>query len=189
MEHINNKDDVIQKFLTKIHENLRQINYYNNPNLDIIRKVSFLIDELLSDDDMRNQFEKALIHMENSEIKISVFSMIRNVLAHFPFYEEWNEIYLNEEILNWNNAKGKSIYKFFSENNAGKILSYDVYFKLSHSDKKIKHTINITIPAIKDGFYMKDFISLGDLYYTFFLIDHLLEKQGIATQIYHPPSI
>lgn len=189
MKHINNRTDVIKQFSTKINEIMRQSDYYNNPNLDIIRRVSFLIDELLSDDNMKNTFEQALSHMENSKIKISVFSMIRNVLAHFPFYEEWNEIYLNEEIVNWNNPRGKSICKFFSEANAGKILSYDVYFRLSYSEEKIKHTINITIPSIKDGFYMKDFIGLGDLYFTFFLIDHLLEKLGIPTQIYHPPSI
>lgn len=189
MKHINGREDVIKKFAEKIHELTSKNFYYNNPKIEILRKASFLIDELLEDKEMRYIFEQSVSHMQDSKIKINVFSVIRNVLAHFSFYEDWDEIYLNEEIVNWNNPKGRCIKNFFSEDNEGKEISYDVYFKLAYSQDKYKQTIKVKIPSLKKGFYMKDFICLQDLYYTFFLVDHLLEKLGIETQIYSPPSI
>lgn len=182
------REYVISQLTDKLMGIRKKAHFSNNTDLDLLRKVSFIIDELLSDSELERRFKESLSHLDDVEIKVKVFSVIRNILAHFPFYQTWEEIYLNREIVCWTGRLGGSIVSFFSDANCGRSFSYDVYFHLEYSPKKIKQTITVKIPSLTSGFYLRDFIDLQDLYHTFFLIDHLLEDLGIETQHYNPPS-
>lgn len=117
----------------KIREQMSGISFpfeVNNESwgFDIIKNTAFLIAELLSNKDTKNDFIKAAskssVNGDNNEIWIESFEVIRDIIAHFPFFDSWNEIYLNRVLLNWNNKdlkKKKHIESFFDKY-AGKKL-------------------------------------------------------------------
>lgn len=46
-----------------------------------------------------------------SEISGPLFKFIRNVLVHFPFFDSWDDIWINKDLVNWK-SQGQSIDKF-----------------------------------------------------------------------------
>lgn len=49
-----------------------------------------------------------------SEISGPLFKFIRNILAHFPFYDSWDEIWISKDLVNWRRPN-QSIDKFLTE--------------------------------------------------------------------------
>jgi hypothetical protein len=47
-----------------------------------------------------------------SEIAGELFKIIRNILTHFPFFDTWDEVWVNKRIINWN-RDGRTIDRFF----------------------------------------------------------------------------
>src|ERR1700712_5521597 len=48
------------------------------------------------------------------EIASELFKFIRNVIAHFPFYDKWDEIYIQKPLINWY-KDGQTIDKFIKK--------------------------------------------------------------------------
>lgn len=47
-------------------------------------------------------------------LQLELFKFIRNVLIHFPFFDEWDDIWFKQNLVNWN-GESKSIDKFLSK--------------------------------------------------------------------------
>jgi hypothetical protein len=46
-----------------------------------------------------------------AEISGQLFKFIRNILVHFPFFDNWNEIWISQELVNWSRPN-QSVDKF-----------------------------------------------------------------------------
>lgn len=90
-----------------------------------------------------------------SEISGPLFKFIRNVLAHFPFFDSWDEIWISKDLVNWKN-QGQSIDKFLDKYSGLPTVKYR--FK---ENKKSDFTfITISFPEKYDleNIYLKDII-------------------------------
>ena len=84
-----------------------------------------------------------------AEICNSLFKFIRNVLIHFPYFDCWNEIWINKEIINWyrpnqsidkflKNYCGKSKVEYrFKENNLSGFTYVTICFPKCYDNEKI----------------------------------------------------
>ncbi|WP_153732133.1 hypothetical protein [Sporosarcina obsidiansis] len=109
-----------------------------------------------------------LIEMESkrppneSKIAKELFKCIRNILAHFPFYETWNNVYINTGLVNWY-KDGMTIDKFLRKNEGNEEIKYRFW----DSQKKKMTYLSINFP--------KDYTEGKNIY----LKDILNEKDGI----------
>lgn len=84
-----------------------------------------------------------------SEIAGPLFKFIRNVLAHFPFYDSWDEIWLTKDLVNWHKPnqsidkflekyKGKPEVKYrFIENSKENFTYITIKFPENYNTEKI----------------------------------------------------
>jgi len=49
-----------------------------------------------------------------AEIGSELFKFIRNIITHFPFFNSWNDVWVNKSIINWY-KKEQSIDKFIKK--------------------------------------------------------------------------
>jgi len=91
-----------------------------------------------------------------SEIGGPLLKFIRNILIHFPFYETWDEVWVNKELINWQ-KEGQSIDRFLKKN-AG---NNEVKYRFWEPDKKKMTYLSISFPEKYDEnkIYLKDIIS------------------------------
>lgn len=78
-----------------------------------------------------------------SEISSSLFKFIRNVLAHFPFFDSWDEIWISKELVNWR-YENQSIDKFL------KTFCGKPFVKYRFKENKNKDFTYITINFPKE---------------------------------------
>ena len=181
------KKEVEQLIAEKIRNIMNKINFpyiiaHDDEIFDKVQKLSALVTELLKDKEIKEKFEElanqSKVNGENNDVKLEVFTMLRNIILHFPFFDKWEDIYLNRKILNWNRNKKGSIEKFFDKNK-NKKLKYTIYMK--HENKwNPEHEVNIEIPNLDDNkkIYLKDIISIKDILWTFAIIDYYLDYIG-----------
>lgn len=146
----------------------------------LLKKISIPFNELLGDEENKQSFKELLsstkVDKEQFEAKNSTFVMIRNLLVHFPFFENWNDIFITKNMLNWNckNNAG-AIEKYFTRYSE-KTLEFSIYTRKDYYFDKARD-FKIHVPQIKDSepCYIKDFISLDDALWLFSLIGYYLE--------------
>lgn len=183
---ITDKNGIVQKIVSDIH-NLFLYRCYED-NMEFLLTLSSLIDELLSDDDIKKRFNDLIIKFEDSEIKLEIFSIIRNILVHFPIFKNWDEIYINYDIVTWNKPKYSKIVNFFNKYK-GRKISYKIYKKYSGVLDNINE-VELKVPDINNGFYMKDFITYYDTTDIFHLIYYILKEYGIdPNELLEFPSV
>lgn len=165
----------------------------------IVKDLCSLINELLSCIDIKNRILEMAINTTTDEfnrtninVKYETFEMLRNLFAHFPIFNTWNEVYINEDLLNWNNPKNSSILKYFAKYH-GKRLVYDIYTKYNAKDEwHIGCTVDITIPESipKNGeLYLSEFMTFSDVVRTFCIIDYYLDYFGFDLLRYQYLSV
>lgn len=90
-----------------------------------------------------------------SEISSSLFKFIRNILAHFPFYDSWNEIWISKDLVNWRN-QGQSIDRFLVKFSG----LPDIEYRFKENSKRDFTFITISFPQKYDleKIYLKDII-------------------------------
>ena len=77
-----------------------------------------------------------------SELAGELFRLVRNVLAHFPFFDDWDEICINERIVNWE-SEGKFINKFLMTYQEAPKAKYRFWKK----KRKRTNCISVKFPA------------------------------------------
>jgi len=101
-----------------------------------------------------------------SEIGGELFKFVRNVISHFPFFDRWDDVWINKQIVNWN-KEGQSVDKF--------LLKYEghsqVKYRFWEAEKKKMNYLSINFPSN----YSEE--------QKVFLKDILSEKEGIKFSI------
>lgn len=94
-----------------------------------------------------------------SEISGQLFKFIRNILAHFPFFDSWDEIWVNKELINWY-KKDQTIDKFLEKFKG----SASVEYRYKEKNKLTFNYAVINFPKTYDDekIYLKDIISEMD---------------------------
>ena len=91
-----------------------------------------------------------------AEISGPLFKFIRNVLAHFPFYDSWNEIWVSKQLVNWRHSN-KSIDRFLEKFCGTKEVKYR--FKEKAKQEFTYVTINFPKSYDESKIYLKDIIN------------------------------
>jgi len=129
-----------------------------------IKDIFYVYSELLNYEPIKWVIEhlKTIRPPMEAEIGGELFKFIRNVISHFPFFDRWDDIWVNKQIVNWN-REGQSIDKFLSKYEGHNQVKYRFW----EADKKRMTYLSISFP---DNYSAGQRISLKDM---------LSEKEGI----------
>ena len=94
-----------------------------------------------------------------SEIGGPMFKFVRNLLAHFPIFETWNDVWVSKELVNWQ-KKGLTIDRFLKKCTGHE----EVKYRFWEANKKRMTYISISFPKEygEKKIYLKDMISEKD---------------------------
>jgi len=137
--------------------------------------------ELLNYEPLRWVLENMKISRPPMEAEIAreLFKFIRNVIIHFPFFDSWDDIWVNQSLVNWHKDsqfidqfvkkyKGKETVKYrFWEANKKRMTYLSIYFpKHYEDDTKI---------------YLKDLLSEREgVTFAFILMKKVLDTQVLS---------
>ncbi len=102
--------------------------------------------------------EKTRPPME-SVVVSEVVKFIRNILAHFPFFTTWDEIYISKQLINWA-SEGRTIDKFLKKYQGHEDIQYR--FKVRLSGEWRYPTIRFPPIYNDDKIFLKDIINERD---------------------------
>lgn len=91
------------------------------------------------------------------EIGSDLFKCIRNIFAHFPFFDSWDDVWVNKSIINWY-KKGQTIDRFLEKYTGRSEVKYRIW----QADKKQMTYLSITFPVEyneKSKIYLKNILS------------------------------
>lgn len=144
-----------------------------------IKTIFSVYGELLNYEPLKYIIKVIKIKRPPNEAKIAseLFKCIRNILAHFPFFDSWEEVFFNYNLINWF-KEGMSVDKFLKNNeNTGEIK-----YRFWNYEKKIMTYVTITLPnnySFNNDIFLKDIISEKDGV----LFSIILMKQVLDTQV------
>lgn len=111
-----------------------------------------------------------------AEIGSELFKFIRNVIIHFPFFDSWDDIWINQSIINWH-REGQSIDKFIKKYRGHKTIKYRFW----EADKKKMTYLSITFPKQYEEntkIYLKDFLTEKEgIKFSFLLMRQIIDTQ------------
>lgn len=146
--------DLFDKIMSDDFWELNQHERFSN-----IKDVFFIYSELLNYEPLKFVLQKLKTTRPpmESEIGGEVFKFVRNVVSHFPFFTYWEEIWISEQLINWN-KKGQSIDKFLKKYSGYKEVKYRFW------EPKIKKMtyLSIKFPEKYEGekkIYLNEMIS------------------------------
>jgi len=105
--------------------------------------------------------KKARPPME-AKIGSELFKFIRNVITHFPFFDKWDDVWINKSIINWYQI-GQTIDKFLERYKGHETIKYRFW----EAEKKRMTYLSITFP--------KQYNNTTKI----FLNDFLTEREGV----------
>ena len=113
--------------------------------------------------------------MEETDIEWRKIVNFRNVIAHFPFYDTWDEVYVTKSLINWQ-KEGQFIDKFLSEYQGKSEIKYRFW----EPDKKRMTYLSIKFPKKYNDskIYLKEFLTEKEgLKFSFILMKQILDTQ------------
>ena len=137
-----------------------------------------IYNELLKYEPIKKYTEYLKEHRPPQEgfIAYEYFVFVRNILTHFPFFLEWNDIYITENLSGWNSPQYSSINKFIKQNIDKESVKYRVW--IAKSKKMVYMDINFPKKS-NDKIFLRDLISEKEG----LLFCMVLMKQVIDSQI------
>jgi hypothetical protein len=158
----------------------------NNERFSILKELSLLTTELLNDKDIEQKIldlaNDSSVNGEDNETKLKIFKVLRNIIAHLPFFESYDDIVLSRNILTWNCPGNSSILRFF-DNNDGKEIISKIYYKFNDEPYTEIKEIKIIIKKIdQDEIKLNSIISLNDAIWMFSIVDYYLDYLGLKIQ-------
>lgn len=110
------------------------------------------------------------------EIGSGLFKFIRNVIMHFPFFDSWNEVWVNQSIINWH-KDAQSMDKFIRKCKGREAVKYRFW----EADKKQMTYLSINFPKQYEDntkIYLKDLLSEKEgIKFSFMLMRQILDTQ------------
>lgn len=110
-----------------------------------------------------------------SEIGGPLFKFVRNILAHFPLFNSWNDVWINKSLVNWQ-KKGLTIDRFLK-----KYSGHDeVKYRFWEADKELMTYMSIKFPEKYDDnkIYLEAIISEKDgVKFSFIMMRQILSTQ------------
>ncbi len=111
-----------------------------------------------------------------AEIGSELFKFIRNVIMHFPFFDSWNEVWVNQSIINWY-KDAQSIDKFIRKYKRRETVKYRFW----EAAKKQMTYLSINFPKQYEDntkIYLKAFLSEKEgITFSFILMRQILDTQ------------
>jgi len=176
------------KFLTlaynrfyDIYEEVMVDSFYDKDELyrySRIKDVFAVYTELLNYEPIKRVIE----HIKNArppmeaEIGSDLFKFIRNVIAHFPFFDKWDDVWVSKSIVNWY-RDGQTIDRFLN-----KYKEHDeVKYRFWEGSKKRMTYLRINFPDQYDDtkkIYLKDFLSEKEgIKFSLILMKQIIDTQ------------
>ena len=119
--------------------------------------------------------KKARPPME-AEIWSELFKFIRNVITHFPFFENWNEVWIHKSIINWY-KEGLSIDRFLNKYKGRGTVKYRFW----EAQKKKMTYFSINFPEKYEEntkIYLKEILSEKEgVKFSFILMKKTMDTQ------------
>lgn len=143
-----------------------------------IKQAFAIYTELLNYEPLKHVIEhlKTARPPMESEIGSELFKFVRNVVSHFPFYNSWDTVWINQSIVNWY-KKGLTIDKFLKKYEGHK----EVKYRFWEEDKKKMTYLSICFPIhyLNDTkIYLKDMISEKEgVKFSFILMRQIINTQ------------
>ncbi len=111
-----------------------------------------------------------------SEIGSELFKTIRNIINHFPFFNSWNDVWINKSIVNWY-KEGQSIDQFIEKYKGKDIIRYRFW----EAEIKKMTYLSINFPSNyneNDKIFLKDILSEKEgVKFSFILMKQILDTQ------------
>lgn len=119
--------------------------------------------------------KKARPPME-AEIGSELFKAIRNIINHFPFFNSWDDVWINKSIVNWY-KEGQSIDQFIEKYKGKDVVKYRFW----EAEKKKMTYLRINFPSNyndNDKIFLKDILSEKEgVKFSFILMKQILDTQ------------
>lgn len=111
-----------------------------------------------------------------AEIGSELFKFIRNIIIHFPFFDSWNDVWVNKSIINWH-KENQFIDKFIKKYKGKETVKYRFW----EANKKKMTYLSINFPKdYKNNtkIFLKDFLSEKEgIKFSFILMRQILDTQ------------
>jgi hypothetical protein len=111
-----------------------------------------------------------------AEIASELFKFIRNVITHFPFFENWNEVWTTKSLVNWY-KDGKTIDKFLEKYKGHTQVKYRFW---EYNKKKMSY-LSINFPNHYDKnskVYLKEILTEHEgIKFSFILMRQIMDTQ------------
>jgi hypothetical protein len=94
-----------------------------------------------------------------SEIGGPLFRFVRNVLAHFPVFETWDDVWVNKELVNWQ-KEGLTMDRFLKKY----VGHEEVKYRFWEAEKKKMTYMSISFPKEygENKIFLKDMVAEKD---------------------------
>lgn len=96
-----------------------------------------------------------------ADVGRDLFTCIRHVMAHFPYFDEWNDIWLSKSLVNLYSKRRQFIDRYLTLNEGRETIKYRFW----EEDKKLMTYVSVSFPAnYSQGskVYLKDILSERD---------------------------
>lgn len=114
-----------------------------------------------------------------AEIARDLFKFIRNVIIHFPFFDSWDDVWVNKSLVNWH--KDSQFIDRFIRKYQGKET---VKYRFWEADKKRMTYLSIHFPERYENdasIYLKDLLSEKEgVRFSFILMKQVLDTQVLS---------
>ncbi len=109
-----------------------------------IKNIFFIYSELLNYEPLRetvNWMKEGGRPPMEGEIADALFKFVRNTITHFPYFANWDSVWISKSIVNWN-KKGQTIDRFLEDYKGQR----EVKYRFWESEKKKMTYLVIRFP-------------------------------------------
>ena len=114
-----------------------------------------------------------------AEIGRELFKFIRNVIVHFPFFDRWDDVWVNQSLVNWH-KDGQSIDRFLTKYKGEEVVKYRFW----EAAKKRMTYLSISFPERYEGdtkIYLKNLLSEREgVKFSFILMRQVFDTQVLS---------
>lgn len=137
--------------------------------------------ELMNYEPLRSVLDSMKISRPPMEAEIAreLFKFVRNIIVHFPFFDRWEDVWINQSLVNWH-KEGQFIDKFIRKYEGKEPVKY----RLWEEQKRKMTYLSIHFPEHYEDdtkIYLRDFLSEREgIRFSFILMRQVLDTQVLS---------